>query len=296
MVALLAFLGLAVSLLASHGPVLPVSIAPSLPVSPAQQACPPCLDQLPNGARWLATAVGGPDQGGVTETVIAYFLRDPSWGGTELGQVGAIAVRSSAGGAQVYPLGEELGENPWAEVAARDILRDGVTELAITGSVGAHSAVLHIYRWNGSAYGLLDEFFGDNGVVLRDVDGDGPEEVIVVARHYDRAQLRDETVMRWNGTAFKPDYSRWGFTFDDPGFKDYPEAAVLSYYLSIAAHNYGAAYAMLGPAMRSGQSQASFEQGFDSTRDLRVEDLEVTSEDAASAQVRVEISSLEALD
>ena len=63
---------------------------------------------------------------------------------------------------------------------------DGLIELAITGSVGAHSTLLHIFRWNGNGYSLLDQFFGDSGVTLRDVDGDGVEEVIVGQRHYDR--------------------------------------------------------------------------------------------------------------
>jgi hypothetical protein len=44
--------------------------------------------------------------------------------------------------------------------------------------------------------------------------------------------------------------------------------------------------------MRSGQTYAAFEQGFAGTRDLWVEDLEVTNEDGASATVRVRFSSV----
>src|SRR4051812_21855492 len=63
-------------------------------------ACPPCADQLPQGARVLASASAPPDAAGMVESVVAYFVRDPSFSSADLGRVGAVAVRSGAGGNQ----------------------------------------------------------------------------------------------------------------------------------------------------------------------------------------------------
>lgn len=240
----------------------------------------------------IGTASAPPDATGTTETVVAYFVRDPSFTG-EFGHLGAVAVRSNTSGSQLFNLSADLGETPYADLTARDLNGDGAAELAVIGGVGAHSSLLRIFKWNGAGYGLVEEFFGDSGVRLSDLDGDGIDEVIVGIRHYDRAQTREDTIMRWTGTSYTPTQTRWGFTFEDPAFRDYPEAAVLQYYLSIQQHDYRAAWDLLGPGMRSGQSFESFVQGFATTQDVRVEDLEVTREDAASATVRVEISSLE---
>jgi hypothetical protein len=266
----------------------PIAVAVGLPLVPRAQ-----VEQVPEGARVLATTSVGPSAEGATETLVAYFQRDASLPGSSFGRVGALVVRADASGSRTYPLGEDLGEAPSAELIARDINGDGLTELGVLGSVGVHSWTLGLWRWDGSGYALLDEFFGDSGLTVRDLDGDRVEEVIVGQRHYDRAQLRHDTVFSWNGLAYAPAYNRWGFTFDDPGFKEYPEAVVVEYYLRLAARDYQAAWNLVGPSMRSGQTFAEFSQGFAGTRDVRVEDLEVTSEDAATATVRVEISSVE---
>ena len=49
---------------------------------------------------------------------------------------------------------------------------------------------------------------------IRDLYARDIDEVIVGTRHYDRAQLRDDATLRWDGTAYRPAYGRWGFTFD----------------------------------------------------------------------------------
>jgi hypothetical protein len=278
MLALITALGLIVSSL----------LAPSHRVSPPIAQ----VGQIPDGARLLGTTVAGPDTTGLTETLVAYFVPDPSLPTLSVGRVVAVAIRADASGIQTYPLGDSLGETPFAELTARDLNGDGLTELAVLGGVGAHSTVLSIFRWNGSGYSLLEEFFGDSGIGLTDLDGDGIDEVVIGMRHYDRAQLRHDTVMRWIGSAYVADYSRWSFTFD-PSLADYPESSVLQYYLHIADHRYRAAYDLLGGGMQSSQSFADFERGFAGTRDVRVEDLEVTREDDAEATVRVSISSVE---
>jgi hypothetical protein len=84
-----------------------------------------------------------------------------------------------------------------------------------------------------------------------------------------------------------------GFTFSSPEFHDYPEAAVLKYYLSIDRRDFRTAWNLLGPSMQSGQSYESFVAGFATTHDVRVEDLELTDEDVGRATVRVELSSVE---
>jgi hypothetical protein len=68
---------------------------------------------------------------------------------------------------------------------------------------------------------------------------------------------------------------------------------VLKYYLSIDRQDYRTAWNLLGPSMQSGQSYESFVAGFSSTHDVRVEDLELTDEDAGRGTVRVELSSVE---
>ena len=73
----------------------PNSQQPTASSYPQVSACPPCVDQLPPGARVIETASGGPDASGATETLVAYFVRDPSFGSFELGHLGAIAVRTS---------------------------------------------------------------------------------------------------------------------------------------------------------------------------------------------------------
>lgn len=256
-------------------------------------ACPPCADQLPPGARVLATASAPPDAAGTVESVVAYFVRDPSFTGTELGRVGALAVRNGPAGSQAFKLSEDLGETSYAEVVARDLTGDGAPELAITGGVGAHSTVLRIFRWNGSGYGMVEEFFGDSGVRLVDVDGDGLEEVIVGMRHYDRAQTRSDTIMRWTGAGYDAAYTEWGFAFDSPEFHDYPEATTLDYYLAIDRRDFRTAWDLLGSSMREGQSFDAFVGGFATTQHVRVEDLELVKEDDAGATVRVELSSIE---
>ena len=229
----------------------------------------------------------------MTETVVAYFVRDPNFASIELGRMGAVAVRAGPGGAQVYRLGEEFGESPYADVVARDLTGDGTTELAITGGVGAHSTLLHIFHWNGSGYTKLEEFFGDSGVRLIDLDGDGVFEVIVGLRHYDRAQTRSDSILRWTGAGYQPAYAEWGFSFDSPEFHDYPEATVLDYYIAIDRRDFRRAWNLLGGSMQEGQTFDTFVSGFDATQHVRVEDLELINESPVNATVRVEISSAE---
>ena len=68
---------------------------------------------------------------------------------------------------------------------------------------------------------------------------------------------------------------------------------MLDYYLAIQEKNFQRAFGLLGGGMRSGMSYDSFVRGFATTRDVRVEDLEVLKEGATDAIVRVEISTLE---
>jgi hypothetical protein len=253
------------------------------------EGCPPCSDQIPSGAKLLDTVTVGPDATGAAITLFAYFVRDASFPSAEIGKVGALAVRESDGTSRAYQLGGELGELPFARLAVQDLTGDGSAELSIFGAVGAHSALGHVYSWNGSGYDLIGDFFGDGGVGLKDVDGDGLDEVMVGVRTYDRAQTRIDSAMKWSGSTFNPLFNRWSFNFD-PSQADYPEAAVLRYYLAIAGRDYQAAYDLLGGGMQQSQAYAAFEQGFASTRDIRVEDLEVQREDDSSASVRVAIS------
>ena len=251
--------------------------------------CPPCSDQIPSGAKLLDSVSVGPDATGTALTLVAYFVRDTSFPGAEIGKVGALAVRHDVGGNQTYRLGGDLGEWAFARLAVQDLTGDGSAELSLFGGVGAHSMLGHVYGWNGNGYDLIGDFFGDGGVGLSDVDGDGLDEVMIGARTYDRAQTRIDSAMKWNGSAFESIFNRWSFHFD-PNLADYPEAAVLRYYLAIAGRDYRAAYDMLGGGMQQSQTYQSFEQGFAATRDVRVEDLEVQREDDTSATVRVEIS------
>ena len=103
MVAMFVALGLLLSLATPDSRLL--TPGPASGASP----CPPCTDQLPQGARVIDTASAPPDGSGTTETVVAYFVRDPSFPNLELGRMGAVAVRSGGGGSQVYKLGDELG-------------------------------------------------------------------------------------------------------------------------------------------------------------------------------------------
>ena len=75
--------------------------------------------------------------------------------------------------------------------------------------------------------------------------------------------------------------------------EDGPESTVLAYYLAVAGRDYHAAYDLLAPSLQSGQSYADFEQGFAGLLDLKVDGTEVLRQEAASAVVRVEISTLE---
>lgn len=289
MVALLAACSLLI------GTVLSTSAIVARPLeSEAQVAvCPPCADQLPTGARVLGVATAQPDPDGTVQSVVAYFVRDPGFASFEIGRMGAVAVRASGGRADVYKLGEALGESPYVELAARDLNGDGGVELTVTGGYGAHSSMLRIFTWDGFDYRLLDEFFGDSGVRLSDADGDGISEVIVGVRLYDRAQLRRETLFRWSGAGYVPIHTRWTFSFDDPAYHDYPEAVVLKYYLAISALDYRTAYGLLGGGMREEQSYSAFEASFTTSREVRVEDLELVEEGPETATVRVEITSIE---
>lgn len=264
-----------------------------LPVSVARANEPPLgPDQLPPGARIIDSASAEAGDG-VIESVVAYFVPSPSSPEGLFGKLGAVAVRSGPGGQQVYPLGEDLGELPSAETLAGDLNGDRKPELAVRGGVGAHTTLLHIFRWNGAGYDVIGDFMGDGGIQLSDVDGDDAYEVLVSRRNYDRAQLSLVTVYHWNGDSYAPVQQRWGFAFDTPTL-DYPEAVVLSYYLAIAAHDYPSAYSLLGPAMQARQSYASFERGFASTEDAWVEELNIVSEGPTSAVVAVRVGSLEA--
>lgn len=263
-----------------------------LPVPVARAVEPPLgPDQLPPGARILdsASAEAG---GGVIESVVAYFVPSPDFPNALAGHVGAVAVRDGPSGRQVYPLSEDLGVIASAEVLAGDLNGDRKPELAVWGVVGAHTTVLHIFRWNGAGYDLIGDFIGDGHIALRDVDADDAYEVLASERNGDRAQLSRVTVYHWDGGGYSPVQQRWYFTFDPPRL-DYPEAVVLAYYLAIAAHDYPGAYMLLGPAMQAQLPYASFERGFASTEDAWVEELQVVSEGPASAVVAVRVGSLE---
>ena len=75
--------------------------------------------------------------------------------------------------------------------------------------------------------------------------------------------------------------------------EDSPESTVLAYYLAVAGRDYRSAYDLLAPSMRSGQSYVDFEQGFAGLLELKVDGTEIVREEAASAMVRVEISTLD---
>jgi hypothetical protein len=264
-------------------------IGASARVPDGQAGCPPCQDQLPQGSRVVGSA-SATRADGTVETLVAFFVRDASFSAAELGRLGAIAVQEAGGQSRVYRLGDDLGENPAADLQARDLTGDGGPELALRSAVGVHGTVLKIFRWSGSRYDVVGDFFGDSGVNLNDVDGDGVPEVVVGMRLYDRAQLRSEATLGWDGAAYRARYARLGFTFDPAEVQQYPEAVVLRYYQAIGAKDYRAAYDLLGGGMRAGQTYASFAAGFGDLADLRVEDLEVTREEAESAQVRVALS------
>lgn len=115
-----------------------------------------------------------------------------------------ILKRTDAG-LQRFQLLEDFQEFGVFAVDVRDINSDQRPEVIISAPVGAHAESLYVFRWDGSAYKMVGDFWSDApNIEIVDLDGDGICEIRTFCRNYQKDPLSDSIVkvFHWDGKKY----------------------------------------------------------------------------------------------
>ena len=179
--------------------------APPAPPIQAADEDPTLL--LPESAEPLHRASADLNGDGSAEEIVL-----TGWGGAP-GTLGYdflqlfVITRAEDGGYVVAWQSEQLPTERGEALEVRDINGDGLPEVLSMQAMGASGQTLYILSWQGDGYGWLSPHgghfdgqasFGEVGVGVDDLDGDGRDEV--VARYGPAAVYAD--VYSWNGEAY----------------------------------------------------------------------------------------------
>jgi hypothetical protein len=97
---------------------------------------------------------------------------------------------------------------PGGDIGIEDVTGDGRPELVYGGVVGAHSSVFWVFGWNGRALAPLFEGFSNSaGLGLRDLDGAGPPEILMLQSGYCGSYAGSPALVfafRWRDGAYWP--------------------------------------------------------------------------------------------
>ena len=114
-------------------------------------------------------------------------------------------LKQSPVGLQRYQLLDDFLEFGVYTIKVKDINKDGLPELLISTPVGAHAESLYVFRWNGTGYQQIGDFWSDApSIQVTDLDGDGMCEVQTMCRNYDKNPLSNSfvKVFHWDGTQY----------------------------------------------------------------------------------------------
>jgi hypothetical protein len=141
-------------------------------------------DGLPSGTQIVQTASGDLRGRGVDDHVVLaggpgrFPLLEPF-----------VLFAGEGGLAPAVPLASFVHDTspggPAGQVQIADVNHDGTPEVTFSGIVGAHSALLWVLRWDGSALAPLFEEVSSTPVVsLTDLDDDGIAEIVLLQSGY----------------------------------------------------------------------------------------------------------------
>ncbi|MBC7334652.1 MAG: VCBS repeat-containing protein [Clostridia bacterium] len=163
----------------------------ALPLPPTQEPADDPTLLLPDSAELLAQASGDLDGDGAAERVfLAGFGGSPDRLGYDFLDLFVLTPSTSPQAVAGYELvwhSEALAGDRAESLEVRDINGDGRLEVLCLQAMGAAGETLQIVVWSEAGYGLLRprggyfdgrEAFGENGVCLEDVDGDGLVEIL----------------------------------------------------------------------------------------------------------------------
>ncbi len=101
------------------------------------------------------------------------------------------------------------------ELYFKDINKNGVQDVIVKGSSGAHLVRLLIFKYDNGRFMEVLNKSGSGGISFSDEDGDGIEEIVVGVRNYDDAQTSNITTLKWNGSAYEEVASKTIYTFNN---------------------------------------------------------------------------------
>jgi hypothetical protein len=162
---------------------------------------------LPDSVEVLSQAAVDLDGDGAEEQVfLTGFGGAPERLGYDFLQMFVIAADGSGGYAIAWQ-SEQLPTERAEPLQVQDVNGDSLPEVVSVQGMGASGEVLYLLGWQGDAYGWLtpqggrfdgSDSFGENGVRVEDVDGDGLAEIL--ASYGPAAGSTD--VYAWDGEAY----------------------------------------------------------------------------------------------
>jgi len=291
-------------------PTVTPSLVPLPPTfTPAPSSTPPLAPPTLNPADVAATAAAGRAQVS-TAGVEPLCLRrqdvdadgEPEWLGLYLQPDDPPELRGFVmDGAAWYdlapPESEEargLGEYPSCELEVRDVNADGRVELLVWGRAGTSTDLLHIFAWDGTHYALLGAFEGEGGVLLRNVDGDLLDDVVVRLRP--EQTLVREIVYSWDGAHYAWVWDRYAWFYPDRPHAyatGSPVHAVASYYLALNDRDLPGAYALLSPLAQAASPYQDWERSYATTLKIEVGATHIVAQDEGWAAVAAQVQTLD---
>jgi len=192
-------------------PTLAATVPTSTPTPTAQPTLQPLTvdtqPYLPDSAQALRQVSADLDGDGQEEyIVLAGFGRSAERLDFEWLQLFIIKLQRPPGHEVIFDSGPLLGQRAEA-LQVRDINGDGQLEVLSVQYMGAAGQTMYVLTQREGAFAFLQphggyfdgqDSFGENGVRLQDIDGDGIEEIL--ASHGPAASQTE--VYRWDGTAY----------------------------------------------------------------------------------------------
>jgi hypothetical protein len=148
------------------------------------------------------------DGDGIKERIVSFQRTD-----TDVYTCKLIWVRQTSTGFQTITLLEDEPAET-IDLQVRDLNGDGRPELIARSAIGGRSEWIRVWQWDKTAFreltggGIYSDF---TRIELRDVDGDGLEEIIRYKRQPDMPQTSRNTTVttyHWNGEQYQAVVSR----------------------------------------------------------------------------------------